>query len=451
MAQKSDQDHTEDKPESKNIATFYNTLVNAVLANITNMTVWFAIIFYAFLQTRSVFATAIMSGIYTLSMATTGIWFGSLVDHNKKKTVMLGSSIVTLAFFIVSYLIFLLAPEGSFTNIQNPYFWMFVTLLLFGVIAGNIRYIAISTLVKILVPEDKRDKANGLVGTTNGVAFLVVSVLSAFLVGWGGMNVVMIIAILLNIGVIIHMWLQQIPEKRITHVDGVEVPKEVDIKGTIKAINVVPGLLALILFATFNNFLGGVFMALMDAYGLSLVSVQTWGLIWGFLSTAFILGGIFIAKFGLGKNPVKSLMMTNFAIWGISCLFTVHPSIWPMVVGMFLYLCVVPFIEASEQTIFQKVVPQDRLGRVIGFAQSVEQSASPIMAFVIGPVAQFIAIPLMSDGGAGAEMIGSWFGTGYARGIALVFTVAGFLGLATTTIFYNSKFYKELSKAYMEK
>ena len=36
----------------------------------------------------------------------------------------------------------------------------------------------------------------------------------------------------------------------------------------------MPGLTALILFSAFNNFLGGVFMALMDAYGLSLVSVR---------------------------------------------------------------------------------------------------------------------------------------------------------------------------------
>ena len=41
----------------------------------------------------------------------------------------------------------------------------------------------------------------------------------------------------------------------------------------------VPGLPALIVFATFNNFLGGVFMALIDAYGLSLVSVEVWGLL----------------------------------------------------------------------------------------------------------------------------------------------------------------------------
>jgi hypothetical protein len=68
----------------------------------------------------------------------------------------------------------------------------------------------------------------------------------------------------------------------------------------------VPGLFALILFAAFNNFLGGVFMALMDAYGLSLMEVQEWGLLWAAVSCGFILSGLTIAKTGLGRNPLKN-------------------------------------------------------------------------------------------------------------------------------------------------
>ena len=55
----------------------------------------------------------------------------------------------------------------------------------------------------------------------------------------------------------------------------------VDIRGALEAIRAVPGLPLLILLAAFNNLLAGVFMALMDAYGLSLVSVEAWGLLWG--------------------------------------------------------------------------------------------------------------------------------------------------------------------------
>ena len=53
----------------------------------------------------------------------------------------------------------------------------------------------------------------------------------------------------------------------------------------------------------------------------------------------------------------------------------------------------------------------------------------------------------MTDG-YGARTIGSWFGTGTGRGIALVFITAGIIGLIVTLIAYHSKYYKLLSKSY---
>ena len=115
-----------------------------------------------------------------------------------------------------------------------------------------------------------------------------------------------------------------------------------------------------------------------------------------------------------------------------------------------MYLAVVPFIEASEHTVFQKLVPPERQGRVFGFAQSVEQMASPLTAFAIGPIAQFVFIPFMTTG-SGVELIGQWFGTGADRGIALVFTLAGVIGLFTTIFAKKSNFYNQLSREYLAK
>ncbi|MEN9327994.1 MAG: hypothetical protein RI947_802 [Candidatus Parcubacteria bacterium] len=427
--------------------TFYQLLGNTLVANITNMTVWFAIIFYVYLQTKSVFATSIMSGIYLLTVAVTGFWFGSLVDHHKKKQMMLISSWSSLVIYIIGFVIYITAAPGTFKDITNITFWIFVSLLLMGIIAGNIRGIALPTLVTILIPEEKRDKANGLVGTVTGVGFLVVSVISGFLVGHSGMYLVLLLAIVFTGVAIIHLLTQTVSEKKIVHIEGELKPGKIDIKGTLKVIQGVPGLLALIFFATFNNLLGGVFMSLMDAYGLSLVSVQVWGLLWGFLSCAFIIGGLVIAKWGLGKNPLRALFMANITIWTICSVFTVHSSIYLLAGGMFIYLSVVPYIEAAEQTIIQKVVPQERQGRVFGFSQSVEQAASPLTAFLIGPLTQFIFIPFMTNG-AGVDLIGRWFGTGSDRGIALVFTVTGIIGLCMTIIAMHTKYYRQLSEYY---
>ena len=95
----------------------------------------------------------------------------------------------------------------------------------------------------------------------------------------------------------------------------------------------------LILLAAFNNLLGGVFMALMDAYGLSLVSVETWGLLFGFISLAFIAGGS-------DRRPGRPRLAARCA----SCCsatsstgpsapsFTLRSSIVLLTIGMFVWL-----------------------------------------------------------------------------------------------------------------
>jgi DHA3 family multidrug efflux protein-like MFS transporter len=143
------------------------------------------------------------------------------------------------------------------------------------------------------------------------------------------------------------------------------------------------------------------------------------------------------------------MFAANITIWVVSALFTIQPWIVLLCIGMFIYISVVPFIEAAEQTIIQKVVPHERQGRVFGFAHSVEMSASPLTTFIIGPIAELIFIPFMTTG-AGADLIGGWFGVGADRGIALVFTLTGIIGLIMTVIAMNTRQYRLLSNASMK-
>lgn len=431
------------------MSTFHHVLGNNLVANVTNFTVWFAITFWTFLETRSVFATGMIAGLFLVLTAASGFWFGSLVDHNKKKRVMLASSLVCIGIYAIAFGLLMAVGEPAMRDVDDWPLWVFIVLVMMGVIANNPRGIALPTLVTVLVPEDRRDKANGLVGMVSGIGFLTTSMISGFLVAWGGMHATLLLAMAVLALAFLHL--------RFTPVDepppggGVEdAPRRIDLAGTLKVVGAVPGLFALIFFSTFNNFLGGVFMALMDAYGLSMMEVQQWGLLWGVVSLAFIASGIVIAKTGLGKNPLRTLMIVNILAWSGAAVFTIQPWIWLLAVGCALWMFLGPYGEAAEHTTLQKVVPWERQGRVFGFAQSVEQAASPLTAFLIGPLTQFWVIPFMSDGGAGADAIGSWFGTGPARGIALVFTVSGALGVLMTVLAFNSGYYRKLSRTYLE-
>jgi DHA3 family multidrug efflux protein-like MFS transporter len=425
--------------------TFYAVLANSLAAALTNTFVWFAVTFWVYLETKSVIATSVMAGVYLGTVALSGFFLGSIVDRYKKKTSMMISGILTLIFYCVALLIILVTPDEDFKRDDNINLWIFVVLTLFGAITGNIRSIALSTVVTILVPEETRDRANGMVGTANGVSFLVASIFSGLVIGFMGIFWMMALALGCTVIVLLHLMTIEIPEKGVIHTESHY--ESIDIRGTIKVVGLVPGLFGLIFFNTFNNFLGGVFMSLMDAYGLSMVSVQVWGVLWGVLSLGFIIGGLVVAKVGLGRTPLKTLFVCNIIMWVITMLFPIQPSIELLAFGMFVYLCLIPVVEATEQTILQKVIPHERQGRVFGFAQSIEQAASPITAFMIGPIAKFVFIPFMTTG-AGTNWIGSWFGTGTDRGLALLFIATGFVGLVVTLVAMQSDAYQKLSIVY---
>lgn len=434
------------RPDARTLRAFYQVLVNTALANVTSSYLWFALTFWVYLETQSVLATAIIGGSYMLLVAVFGVVFGVIVDHMKKKAVMLLSSIVTVSAYIVAGAMFLAFPESALLDWTGPWFWVFAGVILVGGVVENLRNIALSTTVTLLVPADRRDRANGLVGAVQGIAFMVTSVFSGLSIGLLGMGWTIGIAVAATGVALIHLIFVPIPERGVAHVEG-EKPKGFGFKGVIPAVMVVPGLLALILFSTFNNLVGGVFIALMDPYGLTLFSVEMWGIVLGVTSFGFIIGGALVAKFGLGKNPVRALLLVNIGIALLGMTFAIREVWWVYALGILIFMCLMPIAEASEQTIVQRVVPFEKQGRVFGFAASVESAAAPISAFLIGPIAQFWLIPYM-ESPAGEQRFGWLLGEGEARGIALAFVGASLLLLLVVLLAFVSKPYRELSEAY---
>jgi len=424
---------------------FHLILANALVQNLVNLTVWFALIFWAFLETRSVFVTGVIGGIYLVLGASLAIWFGSLVDHHRKQRVMLASSAGSFVLYAAALAWLLAVPEAALTRQDSAVLWGFMTVVMIGVIIGNLRLIALPTLVTALIAPEDRDKANGKVGMVSGIGFLLTSGISGFLVAWDGMRGTLVLALAGTALAFAHLLTLRLDEPAPQRAATGE-PGRIDLAGTLAVIAAVPGLGALIVFACLNNLLGGVFMALMDGYGLSLMSVEAWGLLWAAASTAFIAAGLIIARMGLGANPLRTLMLVNVVVWLVAALFAIQSSIVLLALGSTLWLLLSPFAEAAEQTTLQQVVPFERQGRVFGFAQSVEQSAAPLTAFLIGPLTQFWAIPFMSDG-AGADWIGSWFGTGPERGMALIFVATGVLGMVLTAAAWSSPAYRKLCAA----
>lgn len=427
---------------------FYQVLLNTLIANVTTSYLWFALTFWVYLETKSVLATGVIGGAYMLLVAIFSIIFGTIVDHNKKKRVMAFSSVFTLVFFVLAGAIYFTFSKSQLLDWTGPIFWLFTGVLLIGAVVENMRNIALSTVVTLLVPKDGHDKANGMVGSVQGVAFMITSVFSGFSIAFLGMGWTLAIAIIFTAVAAIHILFVKIPEKETLHDPALE-GKKIDLKGSVAAIRAVPGLLWLIVFTTFNNLVAGVYMALMDPYGLTLFPVEIWGIVLGVTSTGFIIGGMVVAKKGLGKNPLRTLLLVNIGVAVLGGLSTIREFWLVYAAGIFLFMCLIPAAEAAEQTIIQRVVPFKRQGRVFGLAQAVESASTPIMAFLIAPIAQFIIIPYMQSD-IGKQTFGWLLGDGEARGIALVFLVASLIMVIAVSFALRTRAYRQLSQFYQK-
>lgn len=456
--------------------TFHQILANTLLANVTTSYLWFALTFWVYLETRSVLATGVIGGTYMGLVALCSLAFGVIVDNNRKKAVMAYAQFFTVGAYLVAGAVWLTVDHERLLVIGDWPFWLFTGVILAGSVVENMRNIALSTTVTLLVEESARDRANGLVGAVQGIAFMVTSVFSGLSIGFLGMGYTLLIALVASAISLAHLVTIRIPEDVVARATETAPPGggttaaagaatdpgsttsgataarpagRIDIRGTVAVIRSVPGLVALILFACFNNLVGGVYMALMDPYGLELMSPQAWGIVLGVTSIGFIIGGAIIAKTGLGSNPVRTLLLVNVGVAVIGATFALRESWILFAVGILVFMTLVPAAEAAEQTILQRVVPFARQGRVFGLAQSVETAAAPVSAFLVAPLAEFVVIPWMNRD-SGRETLGWLVGEGSTRGIAIMFMGAGLIMLGIVALAFASPQYRRLSAYYAD-
>jgi len=97
-----------------NYHLFYRILANNLLAGVTNNLVWFALTFWVYLETQSVLATSWIAGTFAIMGMLGGFVFGPIVDHERKKTALMYSSLFSLAAYIVGALVYFSYPETTY-------------------------------------------------------------------------------------------------------------------------------------------------------------------------------------------------------------------------------------------------------------------------------------------------------------------------------------------------
>jgi hypothetical protein len=95
--------------------------------------------------------------------------------------------------------------------------------------------------------------------------------------------------------------------------------------------------------------------------------------------------------------------------------------------GAFLLAFFSPFINGSNQAIWQAKVAPDVQGRVFATRATIAWLVMPLGRLLSGPLADHVLEPAMAEGGSLAPLFGWLVGSGTGAGMGLQFAVTGLL------------------------
>ena len=157
--------------------------------------------------------------------------------------------------------------------------------------------------------------------------------------------------------------------------------------------------------------------------------VAVLGIVQSAIGIGGLAGGIVLSIWGGPKRKIHGILgglilVTLGMTWiGLGR----SPIVWASTAFYMIFF--VPIINGSSQAIWQTRVAPDVQGRVFAARGMIAQIGAPMAMLLAGPLADRVFEPAMMSGGSWVPLFGWLVGSGPGAGMALMFVIAGALGM----------------------
>ena len=142
-------------------------------------------------------------------------------------------------------------------------------------------------------------------------------------------------------------------------------------------------------------------------------------------------------------------MLLFVIVMGIlGCLFTIREWWWLYALGIWVYMCIIPVVEASEQTVIQKVVPYRTQGRVFGFAAGVRVGGGADHGVPHRTDRAVLDHPVHELRGRASRRGGGSWATAKRAGSRSMFFFSGLVMVAIALFAFTTRSYRMLTEEY---
>lgn len=295
-----------------------------------------------------------------------------------------------------------------------------------------------------LLTEEQYTKASGLVQVAGAARFLVSPIIAGFLLTVSNIKLLLIIDIctfLVSVASTLAVRGGKLPKKSQQAKSFIS-----EFKDGWYAVSGNRGVLVLVLMSSVLTFCLGFIETLSIPMILAFTSSSVVGTIETIVALGMLVSSVAIGFIPIKKGYVKLLSISLFCEGIFMAAFGLRENIVLICIAGFLFFAMMPFANVSLDFLVRTNIENQLQGRAWAIIGLISQLGSVIAYIASGILADYVFTPLLVNGGALADSVGTIIGTGRGRGTGFLIIIAGIMLSFTSAILYNLKSIKNLEK-----
>lgn len=412
------------------VIVWLGQIISVLASFMTN----FGLTLWMYRQTESATALGLMQVAFITPFLALSPIAGVMVDRYNRKLMMMMSdltAVVGTAFIFVMYV------SG---NLQ---FWhLYIAAVLNG-LGNTFQWPAYSAAISTMVPKEQYGRANGMMSLVEAGPGVLAPMLAGVLLAipnTDGLACILALDVLTFFIAIGALLIVHVPQPRKTE-EGQKESGNLwrEASYGFKYIFQRPSLLGLQLIFFFGNLFAGIqwtvfapmVLARTGQNSLIFGSVQTAGALGG------VAGGVIMSAWGGTKRKVHGVLAGHALSGVFGALLGMAAGLPLWIPAIFATNMLIPWINASNQAIWQSKVAPDLQGRVFSARRLIAWFSNPLTPIIGGTLADFVLEPAMRTPGGFAGIFSPvvGFGPGAGMGLLTVFTGLGIVLVGLTGYF----------------
>lgn len=351
---------------------------------------------------------------------------GAFVDRWNRKLVMmlsdLGAGLSTIALLV-------LFATG------NLHIWHIMVAGAFAGIFESFQFPAFSASISLMLNKAQYVRANAMLSLAESAGSIIAPIMAGALlplIGLGGIMTIDIVTFSLAVLAVLVVYIPQ-PKRS---AEGAEASGSIWRESAygFRYIWFRPSLLGLQLSFFFSNLFSSIAIVLLPALILARTgnNETVLGFVQSTLGIGGVVGGLLLSTWGGPRRRIHGLLVGFIGISLLGqALLGIGQALPLWAAAGFFMGFFIPFINGSNQAIWQAKVAPDVQGRVFAARRIFAQVTIPLGMLLGGYLADGVFEPLMlNPTSAVARFFEPLVGSGPGAGMGLIFVITGLLGAA---------------------